>query len=206
MASDETLDFTFDERALRYRHKPSGRFVSEFDVNEALQQVIDAQILAMQLLGDRLRVGAIGLQDWQIGMAESVRTLHVVSAGLAVGGFARLDAETIRTVEGLVARQLDFLAAFSIQIQIGDQPLNGVFARRIAMYAEAGLGAAQEIRRGLAIRLGYDEERRLLGQADHCRTCVRQAKLGWRAIGTLKRIGDSECRTSCRCRFEFRYR
>jgi hypothetical protein len=201
---DEVPGYTFDQRAMRYRHVPSGQFVSEHDVNEAMQQIIDAQILTLGLLGDRLRIGDIGLHDWQIGMANGIRLIHTLAAALAVGGFIRLDVETIRATEALVAQQLDYLAAFSVQIQIGDQPLNGTFMRRIAMYAEAGLGAAQEIRRGLAIRLGYDEERRVLGEADHCRDCVRAARLGWQPIGTLPRIGASVCKTNCRCRFQFR--
>lgn len=201
----ELASYTFDDRALRYRHDPSGRFVSEHDVNEAMQLVINAEALAMVHLGDRMRVGDVGLQDWQIGMANSIRLIHVLAAVLAVGGFIRLDAATIARTETLIARQLNFLAVFAVQIQLGDQPLNSDFTRRIVMYAEAAFGTIQEIRRALAEQIGYAQERRMLGEADHCVDCVRDARLGWQPIGTLPSIGDSICRTNCRCEFTFRY-
>jgi hypothetical protein len=49
-----------------------------------------------------------------------------------------------------------------------------------------------------------DEERRVLGVADHCPGCLEQAGLGWQPIGTLDEIGTEECGNNCRCEYEYR--
>jgi hypothetical protein len=51
---------------------------------------------------------------------------------------------------------------------------------------------------------GGQQERRFLHAAEHCPDCVDVAGRGWVPIGTLPRIGDSQCRTRCRCTFSYR--
>lgn len=198
--------YTFDDRALRYRHSGTGRFVSEAAIQEAMQQVIEAEAQRLLAMSGRLIAGTINLPTWQTAMVEGIRTIHTVGAGLAAGGFARLDAQTIQRAEDLVRVQLAFLQRFALQVQTGEQPLNGVFERRVQMYVEAANTTVQEIRRDQADQAGYDQERRKLGIADHCRDCLKAARRGWQPIGTLPRIGESECRTNCQCVFDFRKR
>ena len=51
---------------------------------------------------------------------------------------------------------------------------------------------------------GMKWERRILGADDHkCPECIALARKGWRKYGTLTPIGDTVCKTNCKCRFEY---
>jgi hypothetical protein len=53
--------------------------------------------------------------------------------------------------------------------------------------------------------LALQYERRILGhpKTHHCEDCPPLAALGWQPIGTLPRIGETECGGMCLCRFEY---
>lgn len=79
------------------------------------------------------------------------------------------------------------------------------FIARAEMYGTAVWGAAQQIARNVyRTDHVYEEERRVLGRAEHCETCVKEAGKGWVPIGVLRKIGDSECGANCACTFHFR--
>jgi hypothetical protein len=107
-------------------------------------------------------------------------------------------------VGSITKKQYAFLQRFAIDIETGKQKLNGNFLRRAGMYADASRGTGQDVARVEASKKGLTEERRIRFPGDSCETCVEQAKLKWQPLGALNRIGDSECRTNCRCVFEFR--
>jgi hypothetical protein len=72
------------------------------------------------------------------------------------------------------------------------------------LYRESGYAALERFERREKINDGYTEEIRILGAADHCRSCLEYAGMGWQPIGTLPEIGDSECNMNCKCEFEYR--
>jgi hypothetical protein len=63
----------------------------------------------------------------------------------------------------------------------------------------------------MTVYYGAAQERRRLGVAEHCRThgdlegCVELHDLGWQPIGSLPRLGQTPCRTNCKCHWQFRY-
>jgi hypothetical protein len=189
---------TFDAVAGRYR-LANGRFLS----TAGLQRILEGQIAAtganMRADAEALQAGRINLAEWQIAMERRVKSLHLLSAAMEHGGFSRLSRADLFWIEGEVRRQYAFLADFARQIKNRKQALDGRFLARVSLYAEAGRSTEREAGRRLARLAGAVEERRILGAADHCKTCVGEARKGWRPLGELKRIGESECRTRCRC-------
>jgi hypothetical protein len=168
-----------------------------------LQRILEGQIAAtganMRADAEALQAGRINLAEWQISMERRVKSLHLLSAAMEHGGFSRLSRADLFWIEGEVRRQYAFLADFARQIKNRKQALDGRFLARVSLYAEAGRSTEREAGRRLARLAGAVEERRILGAADHCKTCVGEARKGWRPLGELKRIGESECRTRCRC-------
>ncbi len=49
-----------------------------------------------------------------------------------------------------------------------------------------------------------EERRRHIGSDLPCPVCVSEEAKGWVPTGTLRAIGDSECRSSCHCVFGYR--
>ena len=90
----------------------------------------------------------------------------------------------------------EFLDNFARQIADGTQRLDGTFLRRVALYNNAGRETYHLFERNAMRNSGYDEERRVLGQADHCDECVSESAAGWRPIGQMIPIGQRICKTN----------
>jgi hypothetical protein len=175
----------------------------------ALRQAIDAYRAAsareFEGLGGQVAAGMIAVSVWQDLMTLAIKQHQSVFVGLGAGGVENVDVTDLRIGSTAVRVQLERLDAFAGQIVEGKQTANTVekVARRAGTYAEAAGTTYEDVRRNTA-EDHFDEERRMLRPADHCPTCLAQAALGWQPIGTLKRIGDSECLWNCQCYFTYR--
>lgn len=197
------MAFTFDPTTGRYRDD-RGRLISEATVRRALDAVIDGQATTMRDLTQQLVDGTIALGLWQQQMMAAVKSVHLVGLAVAHGGWNQLDQSDFGWVGQRIREQYRFAVRFSVEISSGAQALNGTAVARSAMYAQAARATHREALRRIAAQRAVGEERRVLGQADHCKTCLAEARRGWQPFGTLRRIGDSECRVNCRCHFDFR--
>jgi hypothetical protein len=203
-SSHLTPEFSFDPISRRYRNKATGRFVSQQSVRTALDFVVDGARGQIDELSMRLVRGQISLADWQLQMARQIKTLHLASASAARGGWAQMSQGDYGFTGSVIRREYGFLNNFANEVASGEQRLNGNLLRRARMYGEAARSTHDDMRRRMNRDAGLIEERRVLGQADHCPDCVDFAAEGWQPIGTLPRIGDSLCKTHCHCHFEFR--
>lgn len=184
---------------------PNGQMVSQAIVTAEMEKVITGVRSEMVSLSTQLQNGEIGLQEWYNGMRGKIKIIHSVDAAIAKGGWAQMTQSDWGAVGAITKRQYQYLNNFANDILTGKQPLDGRFLVRTGMYADAGRGTGEDIKRREADRNGYDEEQRVLGRADHCPDCLAAAG-HWEPIGTLPRIGDSVCRTRCHCYFIFRRR
>lgn len=202
--NDLTPGYGWNEDAGRYVDLSTGRFVSQAQIRTALDATLrDAQD-EIRDLARGLNEGWISLPDWQQRMAQEVKLIHLASGAEAVGGWAQLDQREYGRIGYELRRQYEYLQNFALQIERGEQRLNGTLINRALMYGESGRRTYEQVRRaGMALR-EMNQERRVLGVADHCDDCIRIAAEGWQPIGTLPPIGDSQCLTHCHCTFDYR--
>lgn len=176
-------------------------------VREITERVAATQLSAMETLSRQLKAGEISLAQWQIGMMQNIKILHVNAAVLARGGWAQMSQGDWGMVGARVRVQYNYLRNFARQIANGTQALDGRLLVRTGMYEDAARGTYEDMRRRVEeLYNGMEEEMRILGAADHCDDCLNYAALRWQPIGSLPRIGDSVCRVNCHCRFVFRKR
>jgi len=159
----------------------------------------------LEELAQALIDGRITLAEWQAEMREFIRVIHRNATVAALGGFEQV-SQSMWGYEGyLVKQQYAFLDRFAAEI--AENPaawLNGRLLTRMEMYGKAEWGTFDAILRRQAQMDGKTQERRVLGQADHCPDCLDYAAEGWQPLGTLPGIGDSQCLTNCRCTFEYK--
>lgn len=195
--------FRWNEKAGRYVG-PKGRFVSRLAVRHALDMALDARSAAMRALSGRLRAGEISVREWQTAMMADVKAVQLYGAASAKGGWAQLTQADFGRVGAHVKRQYEYLSRFAQQIASGEQPLDGVFLARADMYGQAGRAIHHETeRREMEIR-GMNQERNVLGVADHCVECLEETRRGWVPIGTLRPVGQRVCTTRCKCSIQYR--
>lgn len=153
-------------------------------------------------LAGRLVGKEIGLASWASAMRGGVERLVAAGFHAIARGKPLTDAMKAAFVAAR-ATQLGYLEGFRAAIAKGVQILDGRVVSRAALYAAATWGAAVNGQRDAMRRL-YAEELRVLGNLDHCNTCLSEAALRWQPAGTLRAIGDSECRARCGCHFIYR--
>lgn len=203
----EKPTFAWDDRANRYRDALSGRFVSGRAVQEWTNLVINAGEDRVARLTGALYNGNINIREWQSAMVQEIRTLHKAAAKAAVGGDAQMNAHYWGEVGSELKKQYRALENFANQIiqhvADGTPYTQKQLLARARMYERAAHDMFEKLKREMFIAHGWQLERRILGQAEHCDECVEEAGKGWQPIGTLLEIGDTQCMTNCMCHFEY---
>ena len=193
--------YSWNEIAGRYRGA-DGKFVSFERIRRFLDEALDRNEAKVASLATQLRNRAITLAEWQIGMRDTIKDIHLASSALARGGWAQMSEADYSKVAEKIEFQLMKLNNFALQIENG-LPLDGRFARRTTLYAQSGRVTYHEsLRNEMALR-GYTLEKSVLASSDHCSECVSEANRGFVPIGDLVLIGERICRSNCRCTVEF---
>lgn len=196
--------YTWDTNARRYRDA-LGRFVDERKIRAELDLTLGKVAERMNALSADLQGGRISLDVWHAEMRLAVKNTHVMSAALAKGGWGQLTQRDYGRIGAAVRKQYDYLNGFANEVALGRQTLNGRFLVRAKLYAQAARMMFERIREAEMIAAGMNEERNILGFADHCFDCVAMTALGWVLIGTLIPIGERQCGPNCKCRKAYRY-
>ena len=193
-------DYTWNGEAFVRRQREQNRS----ETVDGLGVVLGAYTADMSDLSERLRDGTISLEDWEAEMIALVMMIHLTSTALAVGGWEQMTSADTLAAQEAGQSQVEYLILFAIAIAAGTVVLDGRFLARVRLYGQAGRGTYWSTVGRVMGASGYTQEQRVLHPADHCRDCVEYADRGWQAIGTLPTIGDSQCRSNCRCSFEYR--
>lgn len=145
------------------------------------------------------------LSSWFIEIRSQIKSANLAAASIAFGGLRNISASELEIAEQFGRDQISWFANFAAGVFGGSVNLNGNFAARTGMYASAVFSSYENANRIRESRSDKNnEERRILGASDHCTTCLSEAAKGWVALGSLKPIGNSECKSRCRCHFQFR--
>lgn len=161
--------------------------------------------MTLSELAESLRSGAITLPEWEAAMRDMLREQYIAAMELAKGGRENVTQADWGYVGSELKKQYGYLSNFANDIRTNPEAwMNGRLDARMNLYSESGYAALENFIRREHIEQGYDEERRVLGAADHCPGCLEQAGKDWQPIGTLDPIGAEECLTNCKCEFEFR--
>lgn len=204
-------EYRWNEPSGRYINR-AGQYVKRSVVMLALNQRVNASGQSVIEITKQLQAGELSVAEWRQAMAREIKIMHTSAAALARGGWDQMSQSDWGYVGSEVRKQLEFLNGFVNDIQAGKYgfPPNGRAIARARMYASAGRGMYQQMRRRMARNKGAAEERRVLGAAEHCSTvgdlegCIELSSKGWQPMDTLPRIGQSPCRTHCQCHFEWR--
>lgn len=199
-----TPDYRWNETAGKYIGS-NGRFVRFRAVRDALDATAKASGENIRALTESLRAGQLSVGEWESAMLREIKLMHTASAAAARGGWAQMSQADWGAAGRQIRDQYGYLHNFAQEMASGKQPMNGRVNVRADLYVEAARDTFEEMRRRYEKNNNaMTEERRVLAAAENCNGCIEQAGKGWQPIGTLPRIGSQECRTRCKCTFEYR--
>jgi hypothetical protein len=195
--------YTYDPRTGRYRDA-SGRFLRETTVRAALDFALKGtgrdMIVATQLYRGR----KLKLEAFRAAMREYIKSIHLYSAAMAVGGWGRMTDQDYGRTGPVIRDQYAFLENWVRQLSRGQTIADGRMAIRAEMYGQAGRRTFYSFLDDVMLSIGMSEEQNVLAPADNCKGCVDATSEGWVPIGELVPIGDRNCLTRCLCHKEYR--
>jgi hypothetical protein len=199
--------YVYDRRTGNFHGPlPSYVMVSRERIMALIQERIDYHAREIVRLSQALTDGRITLAQWQQGMADRLKTLHLQQAALARGGWQNITPADKRRVTLLLKEQYRYLDGFARDIAAGK--LSPAQIRwRAGLYADAGRQSYWKARTADEKGRGRRQERRIaVGDGGTCDPCASLAAKGWRAIGTLPAPGGPPCEgiNECRCEKEYR--
>jgi hypothetical protein len=198
-------EYKWDRIAGRYRDS-RGRFVPPAQVREWLDIALENATKRIELLAAQLRAGRLDLISWEVAMRREVKNVALYSAAAAKGGWAQMSDADYGRVGQYVQQQYKYLRGFAQDIATGKQARDGRLSARASLYGEAGRPLFHRIEEAEQIVRGMTEKRNIRYRGDSCAGCQDATARGWVKIGdkTMPEIGARNCRTRCRCRFEYR--
>lgn len=138
-------------------------------------------------------------------MRREVKSVALYSAAAAKGGWAQMSDADYGRVGQYVRGQYQYLRGFAQDVATGKQPLNGRLNARAHLYGQAGRPLYHRMEIAEQIVRGMTEKRSIRHGSDSCDGCVAAEVAGWVPIDskTVLEIGARECRTRCKCSWEF---
>jgi hypothetical protein len=173
----------------------------------ALDSALDDAADTVEDLTTSLRDGEITLSRWQREMMDEIKSAHMNAASLAKGGYKQMGPEDWGRVGGRVQREYEFLRNFAQQIDDEEVPLDGRAVNRAKMYVQGSRQTHHRVERIEMQKRGYNQEKNILGVAEHCSECVElttRGDDGWVPNGTLPEIGTRICLGNCKCQIVYR--
>lgn len=141
---------------------------------------------------------------WYEAMTRTIVRGHIQATIVGKGGILQTRISDWRRVAGQIQQELTYLRQFAQDIAAGKLSAAQIAARS-ALYSNHTQVSFWSARDAGQKQRGFTQERRVLGQAEHCVDCVGYAAQGWVPIGTLPSPGDgSVCRGNCQCTKEYR--
>ena len=203
----ESPQFKFDPKSQRYKYvtgDKAGQFVAQSVVSpHLLEQYIDSRKESLVKLTKSLLNKDIGVGSWESAIAKELKEAHIVAYSLGKGGYKRLNSRDYGLIGSKVKGEYQYLRGFSEDILSGNLS-EAQILNRLQMYVDSLHSTYEKSRFESHKSNGFTwEKRNLDAVADHCDDCLTEANKGWRPLGTLRQIGDSQCLTKCRCVFSY---
>lgn len=197
--------FRWDRAAARYRDA-RGRYVPASTVRGWLDTALETAGGRIEALTASLRAGTLDLISWEVAMRREVKNVALYSAAAAKGGWAQMSDADYGRVGQYVRGQYEYLRGFAQDVQAGRQASDGRLVSRARLYGEAGRPLYHRMEIAEQKVRGMTERRNVRYKGDSCPGCEEAAAAGWVPIsgGSVAEIGERDCRTRCRCSWEFR--
>lgn len=192
-----------------FRNRTTGRIVSQREVRDALDAVLDrfrADVRARALSVVR---NQLSVDQFQLSMMDDILSAHIAAAALARGGASRLRESDRALIEERVVFNYERLERLVERFET--RAISRAQFRAFAeMYADAPRNAFERVMMDALEEQGFDEARSIRRARDSCsspqdaRGCIQQEALGWQSTRDIILTGERVCGPRCRCYIEYR--
>lgn len=172
-------------------------------VREWIDEAVSRSRARVRRISERFVAGKITLPAWSTQVQAEIKVAHTAMAEIASGGRAQFTAKQAGRLGQRLKEQYKYLGLFSNAIENGDVKLGAGLIARAELYAEGERATYEGMRRGNHKDAGFEQERSMLGDGDHCGECIDEEARGWVAIGELVPVGERQCLANCACEMSY---
>lgn len=203
--SEAAPNWAWSIKAKNYRDLKTGRFMTRVEATTRSDKSLASAIGRVRDATARLEAGQIDAGTWDMIMRNQIRNEYARQYMAATGGQTQMGKAAWGRVSNMIGEQNRYLAKLTEGLRTGEiTPAQAMM--RSGMYANSAREAWSKGNTVNARELGNDEEEWVLGDSDHCETCLEFAAQGWREIDYFPEPGAGQtlCLTNCKCHKEFR--
>lgn len=199
-------EFIWDKRVQRYRYvRGSGR--GQFVSRAAMESLTRSHIAQIErdilTIGNLFADGKISLATWEEQTAIALKTGHIQSYLLGIGGKSQMTQSDYGILGAKLRSEYEYLRGFSRDI-VEEGMSREMFLSRLRLYTSAIRGSQEKGKSQGHVRNGFQWERRRRTKTESCSECVIYAALGWQRINTLPQPTEAcTCKSNCGCYKEF---
>jgi hypothetical protein len=198
-------DYRWDPETGEYYDVETGKIVAVAVVLAWARESIESTLLAFDKLAEFVINNIISPQLWEQLMREEIKREYIRQYLAGIGGIGQMGPDDWARIGEMLADQYAYLPTFRQQIEAGKLTEAQIRARS-GMYIESSKEAYEKAKAIVMVRTGFDEERWVLGIAEHCVDCIAFFNEGWQPIGYFPFPGEGQtrCLTNCKCHKEYR--
>lgn len=199
--ADVLPGYRWNARLGRYISQTTGRFVGR----QAIVSLLDSHVAGSEERLARLVTtyseGNVSPSVFAEQMRSELKRIHLQARALGAGGWDRLTQSDYGSIGGKLRADYQRIEQLARGIADGDVSLPQALNRAQGYVGNARIGYWDAQREREQPQPGnVIIERRVLGAAEHCQSCLDYYAEGWQLQGILPSPGtDSECGTHCRC-------
>lgn len=199
----EHPEFKWNAKSQRYQYRQGGKFVPKAAFEKLTIDHITQKKAELRAIGERFADKG-GFVQFQKDGFKAIKTTFTQQYLLGRGGLGRMEDSDYATLKKELRYQGKMWRVFAVDIKKGGMT-RAQMQMRLAMYGEASKVAYFDGQAAAAKAAGMTEERNVLGDAEHCPSCLAFTAQGWKPFGTFpKPTKQRQCRIYCYCTMEYR--
>ena len=204
--ADVLPGYRWNARLGRYISQTTGRFVGRQAIVSLLDSHVGGSEARLARLVTTYSEGNVSPSVFAEQMRSELKRIHLQARALGAGGWDRLTQSDYGSIGGKLRSDYQRIERLAQDIANGDASLAQALNRAQGYVGNARVGYWDAQRERAQPQPGnVILERRVLGAAEHCDSCIEYYGRGWQAQGVLPSPGtDSECGTHCRCHMQYR--
>lgn len=189
--------YHYDPAARRY--STDGRIVSQKEVRQALDTVLEKSAVRMEKLTKDF-ISTKDFPQWAASMVDEIRSVNTQAFALANGGIKNLSQSDLGRLGNQTKEQLQMFRELYLDLKNERRPIDNRLPRWAKLYATTKTFDYENERVKGDKESGMTEGMRVLGGSQNpCATCPPKSDK-WLPIEHEDLVlGDDECSVGCRC-------
>ena len=198
------MPYDYDIKAKQFAGE---RRVTRREVRAEIDKLLEYVEKRSATVAKAFYAGELSLTDFELGMADLLRSAHIIAASVGRGGRDLMTLSDWGKVGAKIAWQNRYLEKFARKIERGTLSEASI-ANRARSYSSSIFVSFSDTYQKAQTEFVEDGKNPILARLvqnskEGCEECTADADEGWVSVDDMKEIGTRLCGDFCLCDIEF---